>query len=144
MNVANGSCGTATLSKDDIVAIRTQEARTAAASIGAIYHPSLVDDIEIYYNPSLVAKLCALVRRVNPEILLLPSPQDYMEDHMNTSRLMVTAAFCRNMKNFPTDPPTPPVDNRMALYHALPWGLRDQLRNLIHAEFYVDISSVLA
>lgn len=144
MTVANGSCGTVTLDKEQIVAIRTEEARTAAASINAIYHSSLVDDIEIYYNPSLVAKLCATVRRVNPEILLLPSPQDYMEDHMNTSRLMVTAAFCRSMKNFSTDPPASPIESQMALYHSLPWGLRDQLRNVIRPEFYVDIFSVLA
>jgi len=102
-----------------------------------------VNDFEIYYEPSLLAKLGAIVRQVNPRILLVPSPQDYMEDHVNVSRLMVTAAFCRNMRNFATDPPTPPLDSQLAIYHALPFGLRDQLRNPIEAESYVDISSVL-
>ena len=143
MNVASGSCGTVSLGTDEIVAVRTAEARAAAEGIGAAFHPPLVNDFEIYYEPSLLAKLGAIVRQVNPRILLVPSPQDYMEDHVNVSRLMVTAAFCRNMRNFATDPPTPPLDSQLAIYHALPFGLRDQLRNPIEAESYVDISSVL-
>ena len=44
--------------------------------------------------------------RIGPDILLTHSPSDYMEDHENTCRLAVTAAFARGMPNFPTDPPT--------------------------------------
>jgi N-acetylglucosamine malate deacetylase 1 len=144
LNVANGSCGTAVLGKDEIIAIRTAEARTAAESVGAVFHPPLVDDLEVYYERNLVAKVAAVVRLVDPEILLLQSPQDYMEDHTNTVRVGVTAAFCRNIKNFPTDPPVLPVTTEMAVYHALPYGLTDQLRKPILADFYVDIASVLA
>ncbi len=144
MNVANGSCGTATLSKEEIVAIRTQEARTAAAGIGAIFHPPLVDDLEVYYDRIQVSKLAAVMRKVDPEILLLQSPQDYMEDHQNTVRISVTAAFCRAMVNFPTDPPVPTVSTEMAVYHASPYGLKDQLRKPIIPDFYVDVSGVLA
>lgn len=143
MNVANGSCGTAVHGKDEIVAMRTAEARTAAQSVGAVFHPPLVDDLEVYYDRDLVAKLAAVVRLVDPEILLLQSPQDYMEDHQNTVRIAVTAAFCRNMKNFPTDPPVPPVATEMAVYHALPYGLKDQLRKPIIPDFYVDVASVI-
>ncbi len=143
MNVANGSCGTAVHSKDEIIGIRTQEARTAAESIGAIFHPPLVDDLEVYYDRILVSKVCGVIRTVDPEILLLQSPQDYMEDHMNTVRVSVTAAFCRNMKNFVTDPPVAMVSTDMAVYHALPYGLKDQLRKPIVPDLYVDVSSVL-
>jgi len=144
MNVANGSCGTAAHGRDEIVAIRTEEARQAAESIGAEFHPPLVDDVDIYYERSLLARVGAVVRQVDPRILLLPAPQDYMEDHMNASRLGVTAAFCRGMRNFITDPPAPPVEGNVALYHALPFGLQDQLRNPIHAEMYVDVSAARA
>jgi len=144
MNIANGSCGTAVHSKDEILAMRTNEARTAAQSVGAVFHMPLVDDLEVYYDRILVFKLCAIVRKVDPEILLIQSPQDYMEDHMNSVRLMVMAAFCRNMVNFPTDPPVGPVATEMAVYHGLPYGLKDQLRNEIRPEMFVDISSVLA
>src|SRR5512147_1682687 len=93
MNIANGSCGTTEYSKEEIIAIRRAEAQAAAASIGALFHESLVDDLAIFYEPGLLARVAAVMRAVAPEILLLQSPQDYMEDHQNAARLGVTAAF---------------------------------------------------
>ena len=143
MNVANGSCGTGEAGREEIVAVRAEEARAAAELAGATFHPPLVNDFEIFYEAGLLGRLAAIVRRVNPEILLVPAPNDYMEDHANAARLAVTAAFVRNMPNFPTDPPTPPVEGRLAIYHAMPVGLTDPLRRPAAAELYVDISAVL-
>ncbi|GAG25017.1 unnamed protein product, partial [marine sediment metagenome] len=38
MNLGSGSCGTAELSREDIIRIREKEARAAAVLIGAIFH----------------------------------------------------------------------------------------------------------
>lgn len=143
MNIGNGSCGSATMDAEQTVATRTEEARNACKLIDATFHDPLVPDIEILYEQPLIRKLCATVREVSPEILLLPSPQDYMEDHSTSSRLMVTAAFCRGMRNYRTDPPSEPVFGELRVYHALPYGLRDQLRNPIQPDFYADITSVM-
>jgi len=143
MNLANGCCGTATLPREEIIRTRAKEARAAAEMIGAVFHPSLVDDIEIFYEKPLLARVGAVVRKVNPRILLVPSPNDYMEDHANASRLAVTAAFCKGMRNFPTSPQTKPVKGDVTIYHALPFGLRDGMRRRVHPEFCVDIASVL-
>jgi len=144
MNIGNGSCGSATLDEEEIVAIRTEEAKAAAAMIGAVFHPPLCKDLEIFYEQTLIRKLCWVIRQVDPDILLLPSPQDYMEDHTNSSRIAVTAAFCRNMRNYRTDPPSEPLtDCDMAVYHCMPWGLTDQLRKPITPDFYIDISDVI-
>ncbi|NLE30026.1 MAG: LmbE family protein [Phycisphaerae bacterium] len=143
MTIANGSCGTAVHTKEQIIEMRGRESRNACDYVGAIYHPPICDDLEIYYDRILVSKVSAVIRQVDPEIVLLQSPQDYMEDHMNSVRIGVTATFCRNMQNFVTDPPTPAVETDVAVYHALPYGLKDQLRNTIHPDFFVDISSVL-
>ncbi len=144
MNIANGSCGTAELGKEEIIAIRRAEARAAAESIGAVFHESLVDDLAIYYEPGLLARVAAVMREVAPEILLLQSPQDYMEDHQNAVRLGVTAAFTRGMPNFATEPPRAPVAQRVTVYHAQPHGNRDPLGQIIRPGLYVDISTVLA
>jgi LmbE family N-acetylglucosaminyl deacetylase len=143
-NVANGSCGTAVHPKDEIVRLRAAEARASAQAAGATIHPALVDDLSIFYEPGLLARVAAVIREVKPDILLIPSPQDYMEDHTNTCRLAVTAAFARGMRNFATDPPAPIWDGNVALYHALPHGLRDGLGHLIRPEGYADIGPVLA
>ncbi len=142
MTVANGSCGSTAMGRDETIAVRTQEARDAAAVLGATYHPPLVDDLQIVYTPRLVSRLCAIVREVRPEILLIPAARDYMEDHMNTSRLMVSAAFCRGMPNFPTDPPSEAIDGDVALYHAMPVGLTDQVRNPVRPHLCVNVSDV--
>jgi LmbE family N-acetylglucosaminyl deacetylase len=83
------------------------------------------------------------MREVAPEILLLHSPSDYMEDHQNAARLAVTAAFCRGMPNYVTDPPREPVAGDVTVYHAQPHGNRDPLRQLVQPEIYVDVSSVI-
>ena len=144
MNIANGCCGTAEHSKEEIIAIRREEAQSAAASIGAVYHESLVDDIAIFYEPKLLARVAAVVREVAPEILLVQSPQGYMEDHQNAARLAVTAAFTRGMPNFITDPPRAPVSQPVTVYHAQPHGNRDPLRHLVRPDIFVDISGVIA
>ena len=142
MNVANGCCGSMTMDKQQTIDVRLGEAKNAAEFMGAAFHPPLVDDLMVRHNPEQVARLCAVIREVAPSVLLLPSPQDYMEDHMNTCRIGVTAAFCRGMPNFETLPPTSHIENEMAVYHAMPYGLRDDLRNLIIPHFYVDVAAV--
>ena len=144
LNIANGNCGSATDSREVIAAKRWEESQDSARILGATVHPPFSDDLCIGYDQAQLRKLAAIVRAVAPSIVLLHSPQDYMEDHMNACRLTVTAAFTRGMPNFETIPPTPPVGNDVMLYHALPYGLRDGLRRRVRAGQYVDISSALA
>lgn len=144
INLCNGSMGTAEHDSETIAAIRAEESREAARVLGATWHPPMVDDLDLYYDRSLPRRLGAVIRDVKPAMMLVQSPQDYMEDHMNACRVAVTAAFCRGMRNFITEPPRDAINGEVTLYHALPWGLRDPLRRLIRAGQYVDISPVLA
>jgi N-acetylglucosamine malate deacetylase 1 len=142
LNLASGSCGSATLSAARIRAIRRRESRTAATLLGALYHSDLVDDLQIYYERTTLQRLAAVVRKIQPTILLVPSPKDYMEDHTNTCRLAVTAAFVRGMRNFSTSPPQPPVPGDVTVYHAMPHGLRDPLRRRVLPGLFVNTTSV--
>ena len=140
LTIANGSCGTLHHSREEIIRIRREESRAAAAFIGAIHHESLVEDMAIYFEPSTLARLTAVMREVAPEILLTLSPVDYMEDHQNAARLAVTAAFARGMPNFPTNPPVPAVEQEVTVYHCQPHGNCDPLGQPIVPGIYVDIS----
>ncbi len=142
LNLAGGSCGSTKYSGPALTRIRRREAQAAAEVLGARFHPSLVDDLEIYYHPSLLKRVAAILRKVNPSILLVPSPQDYMEDHTNTCRLAVTAAFARGMRNFKTSPSRLPVAGEVTVYHAMPHGLRDPLRRRIFPGAYVNTGRV--
>ena len=143
MNIANGCCGTTEYDVETITRMRREEAEQAAASIGAIFHEPLCNDLEIFYEQATLAKITSLIRDVAPEIVLTHSPADYMEDHMNTSRLAVSAAFCRGMPNFPVDPPRDPVEQTVTVYHAQPYSHRDPLRQIVTPDMWVDVSNVL-
>jgi LmbE family N-acetylglucosaminyl deacetylase len=142
-NLANGCCGSATLSREETAAVRWREAQASAALAGGTVHPPLFDDLGIFYDAPSLAKVAAVIRRVRPDIILTQSPQDYMEDHQNTARLVVSAAFVRGMRNFLSDPDMPPCAIEVAIYHALPHGLRDSLRQAVEPHFHTDITAVL-
>jgi LmbE family N-acetylglucosaminyl deacetylase len=142
-NLARGDCGTATLDYETITRMRWEEAQASATIAGASIYPPIVDDLQVLYESSLIAKAASLIRRIKPEIVLLPSPQDYMEDHSTAARIGVTAAFSRGMINFHTDPAFPPWEGNCTIYHALPYGLRDSLGKRVRAQYFVDVSSTM-
>jgi LmbE family N-acetylglucosaminyl deacetylase len=143
MNLASGCCGSMEENRQTIAARRLNEAKEAARLLGARLHDPITDDLEVFYTRELIAKVAAVVRMVRPTIILLPSPEDYMEDHMIACRLTVSAAFVRGMPNFLTAPPRNPVSQDVTLYHALPYGLRDGMRRVVVPGQYVNITPVL-
>lgn len=143
MTIANGSCGSTQYDAETIATIRRQESVAAAEHIEAIYHESLVNDLEILYEKGLLRQLGAVIRQVVPNIILTHSTWEYMEDHTNTCRLVLTAAFARGMPNFAVQPPCPSTSSPVTVYHALPYGLRDPLRRRVRPGMYVDISSAM-
>ena len=142
LNVASGNCGSLEYNASTTRSIRNTEARAAAKILGAHFHPSLTDDLEILYNLELLRSLAAVIRAVKPGIVLTHAPQDYMEDHTNTCRLALTAAFTRGMPNFKTTPPRAVADYPTTVYHAMPHGLCDGLRRRVIPGAFVDTHSV--
>ena len=91
MNVARSNLDSNELPEAEITRIRRKEAEGSAEVIGAVYHPPIVDDMMIFYDDSLLRQMSAVIREIRPTIVLLPSLNDYMEDHTNTARLVVSA-----------------------------------------------------
>jgi N-acetylglucosamine malate deacetylase 1 len=143
MTIGNGSCGTAQYDEDTIIRMRTKEAAEAAALMGASFHPGIVKDLEVYYNSPVLRMACARIREINPQIMLIPSHDDYMEDHSEGARVMVMAAFCKGMRNFETIPHRDPVFGDTYIYHAQPHGLRDRMNRYHPPEVYVNIESTV-
>jgi LmbE family N-acetylglucosaminyl deacetylase len=143
MNIANGSYGTTKYSARQIVKIRREESIAACEYLGATYHESICNDMDIFYEKSTLQKVAAIMRRVSPEIVLTNSPNDYMEDHQNACRLAVSGAFALGMPNYPTIPHVDHVVQDVTIYHGQPVGNRTPLRQTVRPELYVDISSVI-
>ncbi len=144
LNVANGCCGSVQYDVKKTRILRRGEARRAAKILGAHFHESLCNDMEILYDLKLLRRLAAVVREVKPNIVLTHSPVDYMEDHTNTCRLVVTAAFAHAMPNFRSLPPRPTAEYDVTIYHAVPHSLRDPLRRLVMPEVFVNTATTQA
>ena len=142
LNVSSGSCGSTVRSPSAVRRIRRAESQAAAQILGAVYHGSHGDDLEILYTLPLLRWLTGIIREVRPTVVLTHPPEDYMEDHTNTCRLAVTAAFARGMRNFACPGKHPPVAADCAVYHAMPYGLRDPLGRPVTPGAFVDTTSV--
>ena len=142
LNLSTGNVGSIQHDSETTKRIRLKEAKQSASILGAQFHEPFCDDLEIFYKEENLRRLAGIIREVKPSIVLTHSPSDYMEDHMNTCRLAVTAAFSRGMPNFKTSPPLPAGNYDCTLYHSLPHTLRDQLRNPIIPGAFVNTTSV--
>src|SRR5438445_8981753 len=80
MNLASGNCGSIQHNAARMRTVRRRESSRSAEILGAHYHPSLTDDLEIFYDARTLRRLVAIIRAVEPTILLTHSPEDYMED----------------------------------------------------------------
>jgi len=144
LNLSSGNLGSTTMTPARTARVRRDEAKAAAKMLGATWHAPFCSDVEIFYDVRSLRRLAAIVREVSPDVILTHSPQDYMEDHMISCRLAVSAAFVRAMPGYRTTPPRRAVETPVTIYHANPHGLRDGLRRRIHPGAFVDTSSVHA
>jgi N-acetylglucosamine malate deacetylase 1 len=142
LNLSSGNVGSVQHDGDTTRRLRRKEAQQSASLLGAHFHEPFCDDLEIFYNDKNLRRLAGIIREVKASVVLTHSPADYMEDHMITCRLAVTATFARGMPNFVTSPPKAAGDYDCTVYHALPHTLRDQLRNPIMPGSFVNTTSV--
>lgn len=141
LNLSTGNVGSVKHDSETTKRIRLMEAQESASILGANFHDPFCDDLEIFYDEQNLRRLASIIREVKPSIVLTHSPADYMEDHMNTCRLAVTATFSRGMPNFVTSPLLAADNYDCIIYHALPHTLRDQLRNPIIPGAFVNTTS---
>ena len=142
MNLSSGNLGSMILPPRETALVRRREARAAAKLMGATWHPPICHDLQVFYDNRTLRRLSAIVREVDPSVVLTHSPQDYMEDHTNTARLAVTAAFARGIPGYRTTPSRTPVSTAVTIYHASPHGLRDGLRRRVAPGAFVDTTTV--
>ncbi|MBD0285325.1 MAG: PIG-L family deacetylase [Flavisolibacter sp.] len=142
LNLSSGNLGSSMHDAQTIQSMRLDEAQKAAQVLGAHFHPPFCNDLEIFYDLHTLQQLAAVIRDIQPSIILTHSPADYMEDHTNTCRLAVTAAFARGMPNFATVPPRASYNNDCTIYHAMPHLLHDQLRRRAIAGAFVNTTSI--
>lgn len=143
MNIANGCCGSTITDREETARIRLEESRRSADLLGATFYPPICDDLDVFYNRQNLEKVSAVIRLAKPNIVLTHARQDYMEDHMETCRLAVTAAFSRSVPNYRTVPTVATCDQDVAIYHAQPHGNRLPDGTVVRPQYTVCIDEVI-
>lgn len=134
-----GDGGSLELSAEEIRRVRHREAIKACELLGATYHHAGFNDLCIFNDDDSNRLVTALVREVDPFLVITHSPNDYMSDHEITSLLVRNACFAAPVRNYKTGAAectlTVPY-----LYYAQPMEGTDIFGKKVTPEFYVDVS----
>jgi bacillithiol biosynthesis deacetylase BshB1 len=85
---------------------------------------------------SAVARVVEVLRRLRPELVVVPWEEERHPDHEAASALVTRALFFAGVRKFEAEPPGAPFTPRQVLYYPL--------RHLAEPSFVVDVSSVYA
>jgi len=137
-----GDCGTMTQTPHDIAAIRTNEARAAAAIINATYHCLDERDLFVVFDKPTIKKSIDLFRSIAPSIVFTHAPKDYMMDHEQVSLLARAASFGYGAPTASTLP-LHPQSAIPHLYYCDPIGAVDPLGHPVAPTTLIDITQQL-
>jgi LmbE family N-acetylglucosaminyl deacetylase len=138
--VASGDCGSMTLSREEIAAIRRREGIAAAAKINAAYHTLDEPDVQVVFDKATNRKTIDLLRGIAPTLLITHPRHDYMLDHEQVHLLARSTAFSYSIPNA-SDLPLIPGSAIPWLYYCDPVEARDPYTvELVKPTTYVDIS----
>ena len=140
-----GDLGSATLPRARIAAVRKREAAAAAKLLGARYTCLGFDDLCVVYSEAAKRRVSGYLRIVRPDVLLLPSPVDYMADHEETPRIVREAAFASTIRNWKASfggRSAPPCEKLPAVYYVDPIEGVGHDGRRIKPDLVVDITDV--
>jgi LmbE family N-acetylglucosaminyl deacetylase len=138
-----GDCGSAEMGCEEIAAVRREEARQAAALLGAECHCLEFRDLSIAIDNDSRHRVTEFIRRVRPDVVITAPPVDYMSDHEATSQLVREACFAASAPNYSTRQwePAPATERIPYLYYVDPLEGIDYFGREIPPEFIVDVST---
>lgn len=98
-HVANGNMGHVEILPDELRKVRTREAEEAGRILGARKVFNLdVDDVTVNrFDNDVVDAMADVVRRVRPDVIITHNETDYMQDHVETSRLVFNGSFVSSL-----------------------------------------------
>ena len=137
--LTGGNMGGVGMTEEETVKVRYEEAKAAAAALGADYHSFMRRDGYLFDDEQLRIDVVSLIRRVKAGVVITHTPFDYHQDHRVTCQVTDAAVMLASLPNVPSD--EAPLDVTPLLYHNAPMTLSDPLGSPIpEPHFFVDIS----
>ena len=104
VHAASGNVGHRVIPSDELAKIRRAEAQNAAALIGAESFWLGADDLHVRSeNMELRNALVDIIRYAKPDIMITHNPDDYMDDHNETSKLVFQASMASTVTHLRTE-----------------------------------------
>ncbi|MEO8028571.1 MAG: PIG-L family deacetylase, partial [Bryobacteraceae bacterium] len=136
-----GDCGSRETNPEETARIRRGEAGKAAILLGASYECAEFRDMAIFNDDSSRRRVCELIRRQTPAIVLTAAPIDYHTDHEATSVLVRDACFAASAPNYETGGDAAALDAIPHLYFMDSTSGVDRSGNDLLADLYVDVEA---
>lgn len=136
-HLCNGDLGHEIIQPKELAEIRGEEAQTSGRLGGFEVIWGGFGDVDIYAdNKGARDKVVDVIRRVDPDFIITHDPNDYMPDHVATSKLVFDASFAATVPHYRTN-----VDSAARL---VPIYYMDNLAgvNFVPTEF-VDVSEYI-
>lgn len=94
-HVANGNMGHVEILPGPLAELRTKEAEDAGKILGAkeVFNLNVGDVLVNRYDNDVVDAMADVVRRVKPDVIITHNDKDYMQDHIETSRIAFNGSF---------------------------------------------------
>ncbi|MGQ9629462.1 MAG: PIG-L deacetylase family protein [bacterium] len=103
--VTNGEVGSETLSKEEIARIRRDEAKEAAAVIGAEFIWMDFPDEFLFDSKEARLKFIDVLRQARPDVVLAHFPSDYHPDHSISGQIVYNVKMMITVPNIKTEHP---------------------------------------
>ena len=136
-HVANGNMGHMVIMPDELRATRIAEAKKAGDIGGFTTVTCDVGDLLVNASDkNQIDRLVKIIRDAKPDFIITHAPNDYMNDHVETSRLAFYAAFSATVPHY--EPQLGEACNVTPIYYMDNSGLLDS-----EPTEYVDITDEL-
>ena len=100
-HLSSGNLGHEIIPPDELTLMRANEAKRSVDIGGFEIMYGGFDDLEIYDNNKEARdKVVDVIKQVNPDFIITHSPDDYMPDHVATSKLVFDASFTATLPNY--------------------------------------------
>ncbi|MBQ7897683.1 MAG: PIG-L family deacetylase [Clostridia bacterium] len=104
--INNGNMGHMVIMPDELRDIRRAEAQKSCDMAGFTYLPADIGDLCSYYQSKEQKDILVdIIRQADPDLLIIPDPEDYMCDHVAASKLAFDAAFMATCPHYFTKYP---------------------------------------
>lgn len=141
-----GDLGSMRHTRAQIAKIRRKEAAASARLLGAGYTCLGFSDLTVAYGERAKRVVTGLLRAVQPDLMILHSPDCYMADHTESARLAREAAFASTIPNWKATwngRSARPCRTMPSILYADPIDQVDAYGRPVPARYVVDITPVI-